>query len=569
MTTFTSSSSNRGKRWFMGRNSKTAVTALVLLLPPSLTVGAFVLSPPRASSSVSTRISSDSSSTPTHPTQLCAKRDTNGSGNNPLQSIASSLVSAMNPFSSSNSPNPTLDATIASIPPTWDTIATKLHTLQTPTERDFRPSIQKGYDPPSPLHKIRLYDSSNKEEDIRVTFYRDSATWCPYCQKVWMTLEEKRIPYRITKVNMRCYGDKPRSFLQMQPNGNIPVAEIDGVIYNQSNDILYALEAKFPESKKLVPTDNDGRERAGRLLRLERQFFSAWMYWLTGNNPNSRKGFEEALTEVEQELASSPGDYFLGSDVSIVDFMFMPFLERMAASLLYFKGFQMRPNPKYPAVEKWFAAMERLDSYVLTKSDYYTHCWDLPPQLGGCISTPEGAPYENAINGGRALTGDNRDSWNVPLEPDLGGVEPDWNFLNQDENAAKREAVERLSANSANIVKFAARGAGKKGMPPVMAALSDPNASSSDAVLVSVDAVLRVVCLDLLGESNHDEGYTDLAAGIGKGGKEHLENVVQSLAYLRDRIGVPRDMRLPAARQLRAHLNVGIGHLLAAIDAMD
>lgn len=37
---------------------------------------------------------------------------------------------------------------------------------------------------------------------------------------------EKRIPYKVVKVAMRCYGDKPRSFMQMNPSGGIPVAII-------------------------------------------------------------------------------------------------------------------------------------------------------------------------------------------------------------------------------------------------------------------------------------------------------------------------------------------------------
>lgn len=32
---------------------------------------------------------------------------------------------------------------------------------------------------------------------------RDHAAWCPYCQKVWLQLEEKRIPYTLEKINMR------------------------------------------------------------------------------------------------------------------------------------------------------------------------------------------------------------------------------------------------------------------------------------------------------------------------------------------------------------------------------
>jgi hypothetical protein len=35
---------------------------------------------------------------------------------------------------------------------------------------------------------------------------RDHAAWCPYCERVWLQLEEKRIPYSIEKINMRCYG---------------------------------------------------------------------------------------------------------------------------------------------------------------------------------------------------------------------------------------------------------------------------------------------------------------------------------------------------------------------------
>ena len=37
-----------------------------------------------------------------------------------------------------------------------------------------------------------------------MTLFRDNHAWCPYCQKVWLWLEEKQVPYKIAKVTMFC-----------------------------------------------------------------------------------------------------------------------------------------------------------------------------------------------------------------------------------------------------------------------------------------------------------------------------------------------------------------------------
>jgi glutathione S-transferase len=73
--------------------------------------------------------------------------------------------------------------------------------------------------------------------------------------------------------------------------------------------------------------------------------------------------------------------------------MFAPFLERMAASVPYYKGLLVRGNPKWPHVNKWFEAMEERESFQGIMSDYYTHVHDLPPQIGQCYSVQEAAKY--------------------------------------------------------------------------------------------------------------------------------------------------------------------------------
>ena len=86
-------------------------------------------------------------------------------------------------------------------------------------------------------------------------------------------------------------------------------------------------------------------------------------------------------------------------------------------------------------------------------------------------------------------------------------------------------------------------------------------------LVACLGAALRHVAHALLvGADAKQRGADALAAG-GQGGAglaHEAEPAAAALAYMRDRVGVPRDLPLPAARQLRAHCNLVIDALEAA-----
>ena len=160
--------------------------------------------------------------------------------------------------------------------------------------------------------RLRLFGAS--EKDVRVTLFRDHHAWCPYCQKIWLWLEEKRVPYRVKKVTMFCYGEKESWYKRVVPSGMLPAVELDGRIVTESDVILERLEATFGP---LVHQMNDRDVVACR--RLERHLFGAWCEWLcrpqrsAAAEQRSRAQFEAVADAVEDLLARRPGAFFLGA----------------------------------------------------------------------------------------------------------------------------------------------------------------------------------------------------------------------------------------------------------------
>lgn len=437
-------------------------------------------------------------------------------------------------------------ASFHSIPPPWEKLEEQVK--GTPTAQRMlaeEAERKEGQGPAHTKNSVRLFGKS--EKDIRIVLYRDAAAWCPYCQKVWLLLEEKQVPYKIERINMRSYGDKPDWFMQKVPRGLLPVVEIDGKIVTESVVIMQMIDGLYPDQNPMLPREKDGLQNANKVMQLERDLFGAWCSYAFQGGNRGKGAFESTLDQVNSALGATPGPWFLGGDApSLVDFQYISHVERMVPSVLYWKGLKMR-GTKWPNIDRWLAAFEDRKEYLATKSDYYTHVMDIPPQYGPGQTVPEAEPFQKRIDG--------REGWTLPLPPltenDLEPVLPSWN---PGDEAARHEAAMSLVTNHKAVTRFAARAAGgdvgdwlRGGFG--RSALADPYAKPDEALIPDTDACLRLVTDALLNGEDHTKTLLQDQKELGNGAMQK-----KCLEYLQKRVGVPRDMSYPAARQLRAHI---------------
>jgi len=140
-----------------------------------------------------------------------------------------------------------------------------------------------------------------------LTLYRDNNGWCPFCERVWVALLVKGIPFQEKTLSLQ---KKPEWYLEKVPTGLVPAIEFvaSKEMVWESKDILMRLEndEQFAGYRSLLPEAE--LPRATMLLDecdLLTKSIAGILYARNATSDelaDKMKGFDEAMNKMESFL---------------------------------------------------------------------------------------------------------------------------------------------------------------------------------------------------------------------------------------------------------------------------
>ena len=188
------------------------------------------------------------------------------------------------------------------------------------------------------------------------------------CHKVRMVLEALAVPYEWDEIDTRSGRTRSESFLAMNPNGRVPVAEVEpGVFLAESNAIICYLA----DGSKLIPSDRLERARMLQWLFFEQYSHEPYiavarfLRRLHADPPTQRavadskmEGGYRALGVMEQTLATAP--FLVAGRYTLADIALYAYTHVAPDG-----GFEL---DRFPSIQAWLARVEAQPGYVRMRS---------------------------------------------------------------------------------------------------------------------------------------------------------------------------------------------------------
>ncbi|GLT50888.1 hypothetical protein SLA2020_243430 [Shorea laevis] len=211
---------------------------------------------------------------------------------------------------------------------------------------------------------------------------------CPFSHRVLVTLEEKKIRYKMHLINV---SDKPQWFLEISPEGKVPVVKFDDKWVPDSDVIVGILEEKYPEPSLVTPPE---------FASVGSKIFGAFVKFLKSKEPND--GSEQALLDELKALddhLKGHGPFIAGEKINAVDLSLGPKLYHLEIALGHFKKWtvpesltNVHNHMKAPLVSSFWSTIRyaklktcNLSITASPKSNLAFSICSSPLSISGCV----------------------------------------------------------------------------------------------------------------------------------------------------------------------------------------
>lgn len=225
--------------------------------------------------------------------------------------------------------------------------------------KDIESQLGNCYREEPPVSIDSVFDTTKPTFSTTVpTLFRERHGWCPYSERVWLTLELLGMEHDSVRID-NTGGGRPSYFGGQTPQMKWP----DGRTQGESMDLVEALDDGSLRSGDSQIQDYISQFR--NIFPRARPSSRAAFLFQNSGEPLWRGTFEETLQGTDALLGQHGGPFFCGSSITAADIAWAPFLERYRYQLpCLHNGLDPADESTYPNLSKWYKAMDKIPAYA-------------------------------------------------------------------------------------------------------------------------------------------------------------------------------------------------------------